>query len=563
MGSDFRTEWDSPPNPKYDLWTITNASEIVPGVVTPLLATYSAHAEYGAYRLIVSDYLGDGRVRIYKNKPNFAGFFAGRIALNMGLSAALLSLVDPAIGEAVLGQVFTGVEGTDAYIAKSTEASRAATAANLDKIRANAESALDKHRARLYKERAGTRYARDLKLPPDKAFARQVQLTDEAIELFRVHLHVSLAAAEYQVKLGGVLDMIGQPPELVVPLCSGLGEVESSKPAIALWDLAQIASKKPKVVAALHAGDHDAVLADAAFARAFAQFLFDWGYRVQGEYDASTPDWNENPTFALSQVRTMLGVGAERSPRGLLAAAAAERAALEDAVRAAAPPDLAPVLDVIMGEAQRFTRLREYSKAMWMLGQRRGRAVYLAMADHFAATGVTDERDDLRFCFYDEVAKLAEGGKVAGLRQKIERRRQQFDDAANYVLPDLWVGEPEVAKIVTASGGEELTGLGVSAGVATGRARIVADVLAAADRDIEPGEILVAPFTDAPWTPLFIPAGAVVVETGGVLSHAATVAREFGIPCVVMVKGATSLIADGDLVEVDGMAGTVRILERS
>lgn len=184
------------------------------------------------------------------------------------------------------------------------------------------------------------------------------------------------------------------------------------------------------------------------------------------------------------------------------------------------------------------------------------------MADHFAAAGVTDERDDLRFCFYDELAKLAEGKKVTGLRQKIERRRQQFDDAANYVLPDLWVGEPEVTKIVEAAAGDTLTGLGVSAGVATGRARIVADVLAAADRDIEPGEILVAPFTDAPWTPLFIPAGAVVVETGGVLSHAATVAREFGIPCVVMVKGATALISDGDLVEVDGMAGTVRILER-
>ena len=94
-------------------------------------------------------------------------------------------------------------------------------------------------------------------------------------------------------------------------------------------------------------------------------------------------------------------------------------------------------------------------------------------------------------------------------------------------------------------------------------ARIVLNTEAAFARDIEPGEILVAPFTDTPWTPLFIPAGAVVVETGGMLSHAATVAREFGIPCVVLVADATRIIRDGDTIEVDGGAGTVRIVRRA
>jgi pyruvate,water dikinase len=74
---------------------------------------------------------------------------------------------------------------------------------------------------------------------------------------------------------------------------------------------------------------------------------------------------------------------------------------------------------------------------------------------------------------------------------------------------------------------------------------------------MEKGDVLVAPFTDAPWTPLFLLASAVVVETGGLLSHAATVAREYGIPAVVMVKGATALIADGQTVTVDGSSGEV------
>jgi pyruvate,water dikinase len=77
--------------------------------------------------------------------------------------------------------------------------------------------------------------------------------------------------------------------------------------------------------------------------------------------------------------------------------------------------------------------------------------------------------------------------------------------------------------------------------------------------DLQPGEILIAPFTDAAWTPLFIPAAGVVVETGGLLSHAAIVAREFGIPAVVAVKGATSVIQDGQTVTIDGAAGTVTL----
>ena len=101
--------------------------------------------------------------------------------------------------------------------------------------------------------------------------------------------------------------------------------------------------------------------------------------------------------------------------------------------------------------------------------------------------------------------------------------------------------------------------MSVGDGPVRGTARIIQSAEAGFARDIEVGDVLVAPFTDAPWTPLFVIAGAVVVETGGVLSHAATVAREFGIPAVVMVKDATRIIRDGDDVTVDAAAGTVTI----
>ena len=79
--------------------------------------------------------------------------------------------------------------------------------------------------------------------------------------------------------------------------------------------------------------------------------------------------------------------------------------------------------------------------------------------------------------------------------------------------------------------------------------------------DLEPGEVLVAPITDPAWTPLFLPSAAVVVNVGALMSHAVIVSRELGIPCVVSVDDATSRIPNGALVEVDGTAGTVTILE--
>lgn len=91
-----------------------------------------------------------------------------------------------------------------------------------------------------------------------------------------------------------------------------------------------------------------------------------------------------------------------------------------------------------------------------------------------------------------------------------------------------------------------------------GPARVIIDP--AVDATLLPGEILVAPFTDPAWTPLFLTAGAAVVEVGSFLSHAGTIAREYGMPCVVDVHRCTERIRSGDLIEVDGTAGTVRLL---
>jgi len=111
---------------------------------------------------------------------------------------------------------------------------------------------------------------------------------------------------------------------------------------------------------------------------------------------------------------------------------------------------------------------------------------------------------------------------------------------------------------VAVHAGEVLTGMSGAPGTYTGKARIILD--AADPMALEPGEVLVAPFTDPAWTPLFVAAGAVVVNVGAVVSHAIIVRRELGIPCVVSVTDATVRIPDGATITVDGANGTVSIV---
>jgi phosphoenolpyruvate synthase/pyruvate phosphate dikinase len=126
--------------------------------------------------------------------------------------------------------------------------------------------------------------------------------------------------------------------------------------------------------------------------------------------------------------------------------------------------------------------------------------------------------------------------------------------------PDTFVGFPPPVPEPTLSP-DGLRGLAACGGIARGRARVLRDVSEA--HELAPGEILVAPYADIGWSPLFLVAAGVVTDLGGPLSHAAVVAREYGVPTVVNVKTGTRTIRTGDEIEVDGGAGTVRVVLRA
>ncbi|MEY2431714.1 MAG: rifampicin phosphotransferase [Acidimicrobiaceae bacterium] len=565
----FATDWDTEPNPTYDIWTSVNGSEVVPGVLCPLVATTFNRFDYIGLRRLMATYPnGDKATLAPPPAANFFGVFGGRLALNNGFSVAAVSALDADIAQAILQQFFTGASGGERFIVDSTIEERAEAAATAAEQRKAAPAVLAGWRAALYAERATGRGRRDLDLNLADAWQRWNELFDESFsDYLNLHYIVSVAAADHQVRLGGIIQAGGGDPNVVIALCSGLGEVESSQPAVRLYGLAEMVRDRPalrdvveneNIITIRTLFEEDAT----EVGDAYRSLLFEYGYRGQGEADPSNADWSEDPTFALSQVRSMLAVPAVDSPLANIARAVERRAALEPDLRASLAGELRDAFDEQLAAAQHFTRMRELSKATWVLASRRLRSPFLAISRGVAEAGVVRTADDARFLTYDEVDTIVAGGTVSDAQARVEHRRAQSEEAEHHRLPDNWVGEPTDERLGEFDADVRvLTGLGVSVGdgPVTGTARIVPSAEAGFARDLDPGDVLVAPFTDAPWTPLFVVAGAVVVETGGVLSHAATVAREFGIPAVVMVKDATRVIHDGDEVTVDAAAGTVTI----
>ncbi len=571
MGA-FRTDWDTEPNPIYDVWTVTNGGEILPGVLCAFIATMYNEMDASGLRDLMGAYPTGKRVKVYKPPVgNFFGITAGRLALNVGFSVAAMSCLDGDIAGAMAAQFFQGTDDAARLLVDAPAAERAAALAIATEQREAAEAETLAAQQDLYEERLSSQALLDRELSPKAAWKRLQELMASCGALLNRHLLVSTAAGEMQVRLAGVIASGGGDPNTIVGLCSGLGNVESAKPAVALYELAQVARKTPSVRKVIETADTAAVLdAMAAHERAwehftdeFDEFIHRYGFRVQGEADPTVPDWSEDPTFVISQVRSMLALKPADAPAAQIKKSTAARGRLEKAVRATLAPDHRDAYDAALREAQRFTAMRELTKAVWVLSMRRMRPVLLALGDGLAAEGRLKSPGDLVHVTYREAEALAKGKPVADLAASVTRRKRQRAAAEQYHLPNAWVGSVTPTKRAAAVDAKALAGMGVSAGRATGRARIILNTEAAFAREIEPGDVLVAPFTDTPWTPLFIPAAAVVVETGGMLSHAATVAREFGIPCVVLVDDATRIIHEGDLVTVDGSAGTVTIDQRA
>jgi len=365
-------------------------------------------------------------------------------------------------------------------------------------------------------------------------------------------------------------ELVAEDDLAAVRLVQGYGN-RSVDAGRALWQLSRLAASIPRArdrlqrVDRTSAGECMAAIRREPEARlfleAFATFLDDYGWRTD-LFEFAMPTWAEDPQIPLCQLRAYLEMP-DYDPDAEQQRLVEEREEAVAETLSRLPPDDAKRLRAVIDAASHVVSLQEDHN--FYIDQRCAfspRRLVLAAARRLVSKGALAEAADV---FYLRSGDLlaALGGETRDAPSIAGRTKAEMERWST-VTPPRTIGAPPPAEEPAAPaplrdhGSQELSGNGASAGIARGPARVLMS-LAEADR-LRPGDVLVARTTMPAWTPLFAAACAVVTETGGVLSHAAVVAREYGIPAVLNVVDATRLLREGQPVEVDGNRGTVRVI---
>ncbi|MGI5350397.1 rifamycin-inactivating phosphotransferase [Streptomyces sp. CA-250714] len=344
----------------------------------------------------------------------------------------------------------------------------------------------------------------------------------------------------------------------------------TSEMGLALLDVADVIRPHPEVVAFLEGVEDEGFLDELAKlpggteARdAIENYLDRYGMRCVGEIDITRPRWRERPTtlvpVILDNVRNFEPGAAERRfEEGRRKAQMKERDVLS---RLRALPDgdrKADEAKRMIDRVRTFIGYREYPKYCIVSRYFVYKQALLAEAERLVQAGVLPEKEDVFYLTFQELHDVVRSNQVDD--QLIQQRKDAFRSYHALTPPRVLTSDGEA---VTGAYRRDdvpagaLTGLPVSAGTIEGRARVILDM---AEADLEAGDILVTTFTDPSWSPLFVGIAGLVTEVGGLMTHGAVIAREYGLPAVVGVEQATRLIRDGQRIRLHGTDGYVEIL---
>ena len=344
----------------------------------------------------------------------------------------------------------------------------------------------------------------------------------------------------------------------------------TSEMGLALLDVADVIRPHAEVVAFLEQVEHEGFLEelpDLAGGReaqdAIRAFLEKYGMRCAGEIDITNPRWSESPSalvrVILGNIRNFEpGAGERRFEQGRREASAKEQELL---ARLRALPDgdrRADETKRMIDRVRTFIGYREYPKYGLISRYFVYKRALLEEAGRLVQAGVLREKDDIFYVTFPELHEVVRMCRVD--HQLIDRRRDAFRSDQALIPPRVFTSDGEVLDGAYRRGdlpAGALAGLPVSAGVIEGRARVILDL---ADADVEPGDILVTAYTDPGWSLVFPAIAGLVTEVGGVMTHGAVIAREYGLPAVAGVEHATRLIRDGQRIRVNGTGGYVEIL---
>ena len=293
-------------------------------------------------------------------------------------------------------------------------------------------------------------------------------------------------------------------------------------------------------------------------ARALDTFLRRYGHRAVAEIDLGVPRWSEDPSHLRAAIASYRRIADEaQAPDTQFARGAREAEETIAALLARVHGPRRWLAQALLRRVRALAGLREMPKFQIIRVFARGREILAPVGSELAEAGRVARADDLWFLTLPELRRAIAGEDMRAL--VVTRRAEYAREMRRRRVPRILLSDGTDAEAAfTSPAAEGIRGTPASPGSATGRAR----VLLSPDRaQLEPGDVLVAPATDPGWTPLFLTARALVMEMGGMMSHGAVVAREYGIPAVVGVPDATLRIADGATVTVDGSAGLVSLAD--
>ena len=416
--------------------------------------------------------------------------------------------------------------------------------------------------------------------------AELIAKLDELTQLMRdqwwIHGHINFVLLSSSA-FCDLYDKVVQPDEPTESYRTLQGHhTRSVDAARGLWALSRTVVASP-VLTALFDSTEESELLGALdespegrdFRRQLDEFLFEFGWRSDAVYDLADVPWREDPSIPLASIKAMIGLDESEDPENQYQHNVATRQQLMADLREKLADDretLAKFDELYEAAQYSFPLTEDHAFYIDQLYISVFRRFVLAVGDRLVAKGVIDAADDVHFLYRDEVVDaLTNGGDR---RESVAERRASFQracavspptelgtlppppdvpdpfmDALVYrllgIVPPEENSDPNVIKAVAGSPGSY-----------TGSARVCRSLSQAID-DLEEGEVMVCEMTLPPWVPLFSIAGAVVSDVGGVLSHSAIVAREYGVPAVVGSNIGTTVIKTGQVITVDGNKGVV------
>jgi pyruvate,water dikinase len=342
-------------------------------------------------------------------------------------------------------------------------------------------------------------------------------------------------------------------------LLMGNGSITSAEHGFRLLELAECARKEPSVCHFFSSEPFEPfrwksdLPENSNFKTAFSAFLDQYGHRAVYEADVANPRWREDPSYLLSFIRDVIETA---DTRKIKVKQEQRRKATWLKLKEELTWFRFKTIRWLVSQATKGAETREQGKSEIVRFLEVFRMMSLEIGRRLAERRIIDRPRDVFHCALSELLAVLKGEwDGVGLKVLVAERREEQERLEKLSPPDLIVdGQSRYIEAeASVPHGKGLTGLGVAAGRASGRTRLITHPYEGAR--LKQGEVLVAPSTDPGWTPLFLKASAIVMETGGFLSHGAIVAREYGIPAVCNVPGVMGLLKEGLSVTVDGDEG--------